>query len=243
LSGDLPRGLDYQKVAVHILAAQGPASAEDEAVALVRMGSILRRQGHVKQSVAAYGRALKILRELLSASSGGREDGGAGGGGRVVVEQARRSRVELLAKTLNNLGEALMALGRLEAALLRLREAYSIKERLYGTQALDSAATLDNLGLVHSTMGNLDEALSCARSAMAVRDEVLGRRHKESAKSRLNLAAVLHRLSDGEGALRVWREAVEIFSALGERSLDVAKAYNNMATVEEERGAHLLSNV
>jgi hypothetical protein len=32
---------------------------------------------------------------------------------------------------------------------------------------------------------------------------------------------------------------VEIFTAIGEKSLDVAKAYNNMATVEEERGNDL----
>ena len=35
--GQLPRALDYQRVAVNILGAQGFAVAEDEAVALVRM--------------------------------------------------------------------------------------------------------------------------------------------------------------------------------------------------------------
>ena len=48
----------------------------------------------------------------------------------------------------------------------------------------------------------------------------------------------LHVYSDSEGALRVWGESVDIFTALGERSLDVAKAYNNMATIQEERGHH-----
>ena len=81
------------------------------------MGSILRRQGHSRQSVHAYSRALTLLRELLDGK----------GGGRVLVEKAKRSCVELLAKTLNNLGEALLALGRCDAALLRLREAYAIK--------------------------------------------------------------------------------------------------------------------
>jgi len=52
----------------------------------------------------------------------------------------------------------------------------------------------------------------------------------------LNLAALLLRLSDREGALRVWGESVDILSELGDKSLDVAKAYNNMATIEEERG-------
>jgi len=52
----------------------------------------------------------------------------------------------------------------------------------------------------------------------------------------LNLAALLLRLSDREGALRVWGESVDILLELGDKSLDVAKAYNNMATIEEERG-------
>ena len=34
----------------------------------------------------------------------------------------------------------------LDDALLRLREALSIKERLFGKRALETAATLDNLG-------------------------------------------------------------------------------------------------
>ena len=229
--GDLARALDYQKVAVHILGSQGPEVADDEAVALVRMGSILRRQGHIKPSVSTYSRALKLLRELLG--------GGAGGGGKVLVENAKRSRVELLAKTLNNLGEALMALGRLDVALLRLGEAHAIKSRLYGPVHLDVAATLENLGLVHSTLGNLDDALGCARGALDIRTRILGRVHKESAKSMLNLAAVMLRLSDKEGALRMWRESVSVFVELCEISLDVAKAYNNMATIEEERGNDL----
>jgi len=43
------------------------------------MGSILRRQGHSKQSVHAYSRALTLLRELLD--GGGGAGGGRGGGG------------------------------------------------------------------------------------------------------------------------------------------------------------------
>ena len=54
------------------------------------------------------------------------------------------------------------------------------------------------------------------------------------------LTLLLHLFPPSQGALHVWAEAVEIFSDLGERSLDVAKAYNNMATVEEERGPHRL---
>ena len=114
----------------------------------VRMGSILRRQGHIKQSVTAYSRALRLLRELLGGSSGGigGGSGSGGGGGKFVVEQCKRSRVELLAKTLNNMGEALMALGKLDVALLRLREAHTIKLRLHGEHNIDLSATLDNLG-------------------------------------------------------------------------------------------------
>ena len=41
-------------------------------------------------------------------------------------------------------------------ALLRLREAYAIKEKLFGSLSIELAATLDNLGLVHSSMGTLD---------------------------------------------------------------------------------------
>jgi tetratricopeptide (TPR) repeat protein len=231
--GDLARALDYQKVAVHILGSQGPEVADDEAVALVRMGSILRRQGLIKPSVSTYSRALKLLRELLGGGAGG------GGGGKGRGENAKRSRVELLAKTLNNLGEALMALGRLDVALLRLGEAHAIKSRLYGPVHLDVAATLENLGLVHSTLGNLDDALGCARGALDIRTRILGRVHKESAKSMLNLAAVMLRLSDKEGALRMWRDSVSVFVELREISLDVAKAYNNMATIEEERGNDL----
>jgi tetratricopeptide (TPR) repeat protein len=198
----------------------------------VRLGSILRRQGQIKQSVSVYSRALKILRELLGDSSGG------GGGGRckVLVAQAKRCVVELLAKTLNNIGEALLALGRLDAAMLRLEEARAIKEKLYGKESVEVAATLDNLGLVYSRMGNLTLALACCGAAQKTRDVLLGRVHRESAKSRLNLAAVLLQLSDHDGAMRVWGEAVEIFSELGETSMEVAKAFNNMATVEQERG-------
>jgi tetratricopeptide (TPR) repeat protein len=90
--------------------------------------------------------------------------------------------------------------------------------------------------LTFAIFSMFNSALSCTRSALDIRERVLGRIHKESAKSRLNLAAVMLRLSDYDGAMYVWSESVKIFSELGESSMDVAKAYNNMATIEEQRG-------
>eukprot|EP00293_Proteomonas_sulcata_P013827 CAMPEP_0184288498 /NCGR_PEP_ID=MMETSP1049-20130417/1022_1 /TAXON_ID=77928 /ORGANISM="Proteomonas sulcata, Strain CCMP704" /LENGTH=455 /DNA_ID=CAMNT_0026594925 /DNA_START=61 /DNA_END=1427 /DNA_ORIENTATION=- len=218
---DMAKALDYQRVALQIFSELG--NKDSQSVTLLRIGCLLRGAGELKQALTAFNRSLKLQRELL-------------GSDRVHISKTPRGVVELLAKTLNNIGEVYRTQGKLQPALARLTEALEMKLRILGAEHLDVAATQDNLGLVYREMGNLPTALKYLRASMKAREKALGPYHREVARSKLNLAAVVHQLTDSEGAYKLWEESVQIFKANGDKSLEMAKAYNNMAAVKEEKG-------
>mmetsp|Transcript_15186 Transcript_15186/g.51212 ORF Transcript_15186/g.51212 Transcript_15186/m.51212 type:complete len:725 (-) Transcript_15186:178-2352(-) len=227
-SADSARALDFLKVSVQILGSCNQLSAE--ALAYVRMGNLFRKQGYLKPSISSYGRSLQIQRTLLQTSSG------------KIKQATETGDLELLAKTLNNLGEAYHALGRLDEAKLRMTEALQIKIKLYGKVHTEVAATQENIGLILRDMQSYKDALKYVKNSLEMREKLLGKNHRDVARSHVNLGAILLQLKDRNGAMAHWTEAVKVFGSIGDANLEdgdrelLARALNNMATIKESLG-------
>jgi eukaryotic-like serine/threonine-protein kinase len=134
-----------------------------------------------------------------------------------------------LAVALNNLGEALRALGRNAEAGARYAEALAITEKALGAAHPNVGAILNNLATVLETEGKYDEARAMYERSLAIDEGTFGPAHSRVAISLSNLAALDDSLGRAKEAIPRYERALAIQrGAVGNSHPDVAMVLHNL---------------
>ena len=133
------------------------------------------------------------------------------------------------AQTLNNLGIVLRSKGEFEGAGPLFRRALELRIGALGDNHPDVAQSLYNLGTLEREVGNFDEAEQLYRLAIGILRQ--SRRTRSELSASLGELAILRdKVGDTEGAVLLFREALDIRREIfpPEHTL-VAEAANNLA--------------
>ena len=152
-------------------------NGELETISIQLLGNIRREQGHPEQ-------ALDLLNQALDLE--------------VRLERGPQNNAEIL----QNLGDTLTVLGRLDEAEAHHRQALSIFETI--DNPIEIASELVSLSRIASLQGAPETAIQNLERAL----EVSAKTHSKSKR-----AEILHELSKNQAALGRYREALETFQA------------------------------
>src|SRR5438034_6644659 len=134
------------------------------------------------------------------------------------------------AASLNELGIALLAGGKLSEAEQVNREALDIRLRRFGNENADVATSQNNLAHVCTQMGRLTEAEALAREALATRQRLFGNPSVEVADSLRTIAVILGDKRQWAEAEAMAREVLDMERSLfGPEHTRVASALNDVA--------------
>jgi tetratricopeptide (TPR) repeat protein len=164
-----------------VLEANNALSHCDRAEIETELGAHARRTGHVREAVLRLDRALTLA---MQAS-------GVNPSAAVGVVYA-------------NLGQAYVALDRLEDGRGCLENALACLRQALGPSHGDVAAALNNLASLHARAGRHEEALACCEKCLDIRVSVLGPDHASLAPVNNNAAVALKglgRLEEAEAHL------------------------------------------
>lgn len=156
--------------------------------------------------------------------------------------QAAGAAPETNAKLLNQVGEYLAHIGRLEQARQTFERALVLTEQAHGPNDPRRAAVINNLGRVLKRVGSLEQARAHFEEALVLDQASYGESHPHVAEVVNNYAAVLHRSGDVELAIRQFEWALEVCrSSYGDEHLKTAIVTNNLgytrATIGDSGGA------
>lgn len=211
-------------------AADSPSLAADLARAHYRVGHLTEQTGDQAEALAAYDRAIELLRRLADDSP--------------EIPDYRFD----LALCLNNRGLLLNRLGRTNEAESAYREAIQVLDELPAGDRRDTDLALchANLAMLFGTTERLSEALASYRSAIAIQ-EGLAERHPGSGSHTGALAISLNNLSflasrlDPQQAIPLCHRAIALQTKLVEsepnvavRKADLAVSYSNLGTLERQ---------
>src|SRR5882672_2204469 len=135
-----------------------------------------------------------------------------------------------VATSLNDLGLALIACGKLSEAAEAHREALEIRRRRFGNENTDVAVSQNNLAHVFTQTGRPAEAEALAREALATRQKLLGNETLEVADSLRNLVIILGERGKWAESEATARQVLSMRRRLlGPEHTWVASALNDLA--------------
>lgn len=141
------------------------------------------------------------------------------------------------AKLLNDVGEYLTHIGRLEQGRHSFELALALTEQAYGANDARRAAIINNLGRVMKRTGNLKQARAHFEEALILDQATYGDTHPHVAEVVNNYAAVLHQSGDAQTALVQFEWALEVCrSCYGEDNLKCAIVTNNIGYARARLG-------
>jgi len=141
------------------------------------------------------------------------------------------------ATSLNNLGLAFMAEGKLPESENAHREAGEIRQKIFGTNNAQTATSLNDLSSVYRQEGRLADAESMARNALAVRQKLFTDDSLEVADSLRNLCIILGDEGKWEESEARARQVLAIRQKVfGTEHPEVASALDDLAWAVGARG-------
>ena len=141
------------------------------------------------------------------------------------------------AKSLNDLGLALLANNKLAEAEAAHRGALVIRQHLYGDQNAETATSLNDLSSVYRQETKLAQAEPMARQALAIREKLFGHEHLEVADSLRNLSIILGDEGRWGDAEKMAREVLAIRrKLLGPEHQSIASALDDVAWAVGSQG-------
>ncbi|HEY6292812.1 MAG TPA: tetratricopeptide repeat protein [Terriglobia bacterium] len=137
-----------------------------------------------------------------------------------------------LGTTLNDLGEACRARGKLDEAEPLFVQALALCEEAQGSDDLSAAQIFNNLAAVYAAQGRFREAAPIYRNAIDIEEYSLGRDHPVVATSLNNLALVYRVQGQYADALPLLTRALRIgVASTGQEHSHVGTSFNNLASV------------
>jgi len=115
-----------------------------------------------------------------------------------------------IATVINNIGRIHFLRGEHSQALSVYREAFSMRQRLFGSNNMDTAATAFNLAQTSHALQDHETALAFYRDFLAAAQNHLGVQHHDVAAAMKCLAEVFHDMQDFEKARQLYLEALAI---------------------------------
>jgi serine/threonine protein kinase len=177
-----------------------------EAELLGLLGTLYQEIGHYDRAEEMHRSALTIRRQLFGAQS------------------------PEAAKSLNDLGLALMSNNKLPEAEAAHGEALAIRQRLYGKENADTATSLNDLSSVYRQETKLARAEPMAREALAIRKKLFGDEQLQVADSLRNLSIILGDEGRWMESEAMAREVLAIRrKLLGPENPEVAAALDDVA--------------
>ncbi|MFI8164164.1 FxSxx-COOH system tetratricopeptide repeat protein [Streptomyces microflavus] len=149
----------------------------------------------------------------------------------------------------NNLGNALMALGRFQEAADLHQRNLTDHERVQGPEHLATLASCNNLGLALTGVGRFEEAADIHQRNLTDSERVLGRDHPATLTRRNNLANVLYELGRHQEAAdlhqQVLNDRERVLGPDHSKTLDSRGNLGNtlMALGRHQEAAHLHQQV
>lgn len=141
------------------------------------------------------------------------------------------------------LANNLYALGRHAESEALLREALSLRRKLYGDAHPETAAACNNLAVALNSQGKLAEGEPLLREALEVRVKLFGE-GAETATNFANLAACLSMQGKGIAAEALQRKALALREkAYGTDVIEIANDLNNLAGRLNDRAAYAEAEV
>jgi len=142
-----------------------------------------------------------------------------------------------VATSLNNLGIALSAEGKLREAEAAYHEALLLRTKRFGKEHKDVAASLNSLGTVLFDQQRLPQAEDMLRKALAMRKKLFGDEHADVAESLNALSLVLREEGKLAEAETLQRQALAMTRRiLGEDHPNVGTSLNNLANILSAQG-------
>lgn len=143
-----------------------------------------------------------------------------------------------LAEEYNNIGLFVSDyFAEYDKALKYQKKALAIREKVFGTENLNTANSYDNIGEVYREKGDYDMALEHQQKALAIREKVLGTKHPDTATSINNIGLVYNEQGDYDKALKYLHKASTIWEqTIGMEHPDTAISYDNIGMVYREQG-------
>jgi tetratricopeptide (TPR) repeat protein len=163
----------------------------DVAMSLKNMAFAWLKMGNQQVAITLYEEAIEILKNLNS-----------------------RSDEEVLASTLNSLGELRVESKEYEKARALFMECLHIRVNLFGENHVDTVATLKNIGSVSYACENFEEAREFCLNALKLQKVLYGSESEEIAASCGQLAEICRCLGRGNEAKNLFKEAVRIYKSV-----------------------------
>ena len=138
---------------------------------------------------------------------------------------------------LTKLGEILYELGRHSQALPWLKEALTIRKKVFGPVHLKVAENLNDVAGVYCAQGDYVEAEPLYQESLAIRKKLLGSEHPDVASALNNIGEKCREIGEWERAEPFYQEALSIFEkAHGREHYDVAAVLNNLGKLYYAQG-------
>lgn len=138
---------------------------------------------------------------------------------------------------LTKLGEILYELGRHSQALPWLKEALTIRRKVFGPVHLKVAENLNDIAGVYCAQGKYGEAEPLYQESLAIRKKLLGSEHPEVASALNNIGEKCREIGEWERAVSFFQEALTIFEkTYGREHRDVAAVLNNLGKLYYAQG-------
>ena len=144
------------------------------------------------------------------------------------------------ARLLNLTGRYLYERGRFAEADPLLHQALEIREKVLGSEHLDTATSLNDLALLYHAQGKYEQAEPLYLHALQVRKLLLGLEHPETATVLYNLAVLFHAQGKYKQAESFYQQALQIREEiLGPEHSDTASNLNDLAVLYADQGNYL----
>lgn len=162
----------------------------------------------------------------------------------LAIRRSRQGEEDVaLARTLNQLGEALLAKGASPKDAPEIeglhREALAIAQRLEGPEGLSVAETLFSLARFEQERGNYDEAEGFFREGLFIERRALGDRDPRLYRDQTELGEILYyagKLKEAEAVLRESLKAQRKILSRGHPDLETT--LNDLAVVIDQQGRY-----
>lgn len=245
--------LDLARVTVH---ERLDAYPQAQARLFETLGQVLRRRGHIKESLALLEDAVRLHKEnehgerpalcsaLIELAVALRVHGDLKRAdetlreAELLIHRLNLSSTPVHARFLNvRAGISLEFAGSPAASLENLNRSIELTRRLSGPESLAMADSLDQLATTYSWMDEMEMAESYAREALAIRSKHLDAGHPDRILSEKTLAEILISTSRYEEAIPILLRAAEKLQAIfGADSPELAQIHSALALAAKDEG-------
>lgn len=141
------------------------------------------------------------------------------------------------ANILNNQGVDAYKKGDYKKAIAYYHQSIAIKEKILGSDDLNTATSYNNLGLIYKKMKEYPKALAFLTKALEVRKRFLGQNSSKTAESYNNIGTLYASMGETQKAIDLTEHTIGIKQEIRKKeNLDIAISYTNLAVLEELQG-------